>query len=272
VIKIYKEAFSATIFDISNISNYSIMLQLDIKKYTPVSSLVSYIDAYWSIKNISKNNVQIPIVPDGCMDIIYNKDKIIYIGAMSEAFVVTMSSSEYIFGIRFKPSILAQVLNIKASDYRDKKIDLKELSLELFQILNFKNKNELYMVNKLNGIFENVFLKLNFNPTILQAVELIKLYQGNIEISDLSKELKLSTRQTERLFQQLIGYSPKKFCNIIRFFSFFKELAKSNIRNYSLKAYDYGYYDQSHLNKEFKKFSNFTPSDVIMSIFYNTKK
>jgi hypothetical protein len=36
------------------------------KKYQPSNKLINYIDAYWSIENVSKNSISIPIVPDGC--------------------------------------------------------------------------------------------------------------------------------------------------------------------------------------------------------------
>ena len=189
---------------------------------------------------------------------------------MSEAIIVSAKPSEYTFGIRFKPSILAQFLDINVSNLTDKKLLLKDISTELFKLLSFQEKDENKKVKRLNIIFENIFKNINFNSTVVKAVKYVNLNKGNIQIKDLEKELKLSSRQIERLFQNYIGYSPKKFCNIIRFFSLFKELIKSYKNNLSHKAYDYGYCDQAHLNKEFKKFSNFTPTDEIMSVFYNT--
>ena len=47
---------------------------------------------------------------------------------------------------------------------------------------------------------------------------------------------------------------------------------KNGFNELSLKALGFGYYDQAHFNKEFKKFSNFTPTDEVMSFFYNIKK
>lgn len=49
---------------------------LDINKYAPSANLKDYIDAYWSIKNISNDDVNIPVVPDGCMDIIYQDNQL----------------------------------------------------------------------------------------------------------------------------------------------------------------------------------------------------
>ncbi|WP_428739297.1 DUF6597 domain-containing transcriptional factor [Sulfurimonas sp.] len=246
------------------------MKQLDIKKYTPSLKLQNCIDAYWSVKNIYTKDVQIPIVPDGCMDIIYQDGKILCIGAMSEAFIVSAKPREYTFGIRFKPSVLPQLLKINASEFTDKKVFLQELSLELFSWLDFQELDEQKKVLKLNDIFEKEFENIELNQSITKAIEFIVDFQGNIQVSKLQEQLHLSSRQIERLFQNYVGYSAKKFCNIVRFFTLFKELIQDK-KELSLKAYDYGYCDQAHLNKEFKKFSNFTPTHEIMSVFYNTK-
>lgn len=247
------------------------MQQLNIKKYTPSSKLTNYIDAYWSIKNISSFDVEMPIVPDGCMDIIYQDGKLLCVGAMSEAFIVKIKPNDYSFGIRFKPSILPLLLDIKGNNLTDKKIALIDISTKLFTMLDFKEEDENKKVVKLDAIFEKLFEKIEVNKSIVKAVEFIVSNQGNIQIKDLEQKLGLSSRQIQRLFQNYIGYSTKKFCNIIRFFSLFKELIKKDIKNLSMKSYDYGYCDQAHLNKEFKKFSNFTPTDELMSVFYNTK-
>lgn len=245
-------------------------MQLDIKKYSPQKYVSKFIDGYWSIKNISSKDVEIPIVPDGCMDIIFQERNIFLIGAMSEGIIIKSIPNEYTFGVRFKPSILPQILNINASDFTDKKVPLVDISLELFNDFNFEDEDEIQKVKKLDKVFEKQIVDIKINQNILSAIDLIKQYQGNIQINELEKQLNLSSRQIERLFQNFVGYSPKKFCNITRFFTLFKEVIKTNISNYSLKAYDYGYCDQSHLNKEFKKFANFTPTDEIMSVFYNT--
>ncbi len=244
---------------------------LEIKKHTPSKILSTYIDAYWSIKNISSNDIEIPIVPDGCMDIIYQNKKIFFVGVMSEAILVNTKSDEYTFGIRFKPSILSQILDVKASDFLDKKVELKSVCLQLFKKLNFFEEDEDKKVEKLNSIFEEILKDIKPNKNIIKAIDFIILHNGDVRLNDLEQKLKLSSRHIERLFKNYIGYSPKKFCNIIRFFIIFKRTIKQDLDNFALESYEYGYCDQSHLNKEFKKFSNFSPTHKIMSIFCNTK-
>ena len=107
---------------------------------------------------------------------------------------------------------------------------------------------------------------------MLRIIDEIMFKEGNLSIKEISQTYDINSRQLERLFNNLLGFSPKKFTNIIRFFYAFKSLMKNGFNELSLKALGFGYYDQAHFNKEFKKFSNFTPTDEVMSFFYNIKK
>jgi AraC-like DNA-binding protein len=245
--------------------------QLIIKKYKPSNKLITYIDAYWSIENVSEKNISIPIVPDGCMDIIYKNSDLVFVGAMSESKIVEILPSDYSFGIRFKPAVFAHLIKINSNQYINKVVPLKSLSQDLFNQIIINKNDELKTVDSLNQLFEPLFEKIKFNEKIIKAIDRIISHQGNISLKELEEYIDLSNRQLRRLFQNYLGYSPKKFCNIVRFFDLFKELIKNNIDNLSSKAYEFGYCDQSHLNKEFKKFSNFFPTHEMMSLFYKTK-
>lgn len=52
---------------------------------------------------------------------------------------------------------------------------------------------------------------------------------------------------------------PKKYLRILRFEKTIEMLNNVNGINLSGIAYDFGYADQSHFNKEFKDFSGFSP-------------
>ena len=248
------------------------MKNLYTNKYYPSSKLSHIIEVYWVLENHTKETINIPIVPDGKMDIVYDNNDLLLVGSLNESIIIPLKSNSKTFGIRFKPSILSQLLNIKANDFTNKIVPLKDISKELFLLLNFNEKSETTKVNELNNIFDNYCKHIILNKDILKITNEIILKKGNILIKEISQTYDINPKQLERLFNNLVGFSPKKFTNIIRFFYAFKGLVKYGFNELSLKALDFGYYDQAHFNKEFKKFSNFTPRDEIMSFFYNTKK
>jgi AraC-like DNA-binding protein len=247
------------------------MKRLEIHKYVPSPKLSTIIDAYWSIKNVSDITVNIPIVPDGCMDIIYKNDKLVLVGAMDEAVVVPVHPQDYSFGIRFKPAMLSALLGVSGHEFTNKILPLQEVSSHLYDQLNFKAESQTQKVQRLNAIFEEAFQAILPNTTVNQAVNRIVTCKGDIAIDTVANALHVSNRQLQRLFLTHVGVSPKKFATIIRFFYMFKTLIKTGTNDLAQKAYELGYCDQAHFNKEFKKFSNFTPNDEAMSLFYKTK-
>ena len=84
--------------------------------------------------------------------------------------------------------------------------------------------------------------------------------KGQSTIATLLKAIPVTERQLERKFRQHIGLSPKKFADIIRFQHFLKNLRQCAATvSLSELSFTSGYYDQSHLNNSFKKFTGLTP-------------
>ena len=226
------------------------------------------IDAYWSIENVSDERVDIPIVPDGCMDIICKNGALILVGAMDEGIVVASEVWDFSFGIRFKPGVLPVLLGIEGHVFTNKIVPLQEVNAHLYALLDFKTLPP--SVERLNTIFEEAFRDVSLNNTVTFAIHEIVTCKGDIAIDTVVDALHVSPRQLQRLFLRYVGVSPKKFANIIRFFYMFKTLIKTGTDDLAQKAYEMGYCDQAHFNKEFKKFSSFSPNHEMMSLFYKT--
>jgi AraC-like DNA-binding protein len=81
-----------------------------------------------------------------------------------------------------------------------------------------------------------------------------------VTVKDLADVAGLSARQLERRFLDTAGMSPKYFCRVARFDHFMKLCnAKPDLRLAHL-AHECGYFDQSHLNRDFKWFAGETPT------------
>ena len=101
------------------------------------------------------------------------------------------------------------------------------------------------------------------------ALEFILKNRGVITINELVKYTGYSERHIERTFIECIGLNPKKFGNTVKLHSFLKLLRdKSREENITNFCYEAGYSDQSHLIKEFRKYTGITP----MQYLKNTNK
>lgn len=94
---------------------------------------------------------------------------------------------------------------------------------------------------------------------ITQAVRLIKNEGGTTRINELSQAFCLSEKQFKRRFKASTGFNPKLFNRIVRFESVIK--TNPDWTNLTEAAHNNGYFDQSHLNHDFKTFTGFSPKD-----------
>jgi len=76
-------------------------------------------------------------------------------------------------------------------------------------------------------------------------------------IEALATELEIGRRTLERAFQTAVGIPPKQFAGILRTQHFLKALHQRE--SLTQLAYEFGYYDQSHLIRDFKAKTGITP-------------
>ena len=240
-------------------------------KQAPKENLSRYIDAYWSVKNSTASDVKVPIVPDGCVDIVIKNGDIFLVGLMNFASIVSIKSGDFYLGIRFKPAVMGSVLNCDMSVYNDTLMPLEEIAPMLHDRLKNINTKSLPFA-KLDEIFEALFCDVVLDERIMIATQTISAQGGQIDIEHLSATYQLSQKQLERLFVKHVGTTPKRFARFIRFIQTHKHLTKEGLDNLCIKVLEKGYYDQAHFNREYKSLTGLTPTSEAMSIFYNTKE
>lgn len=95
---------------------------------------------------------------------------------------------------------------------------------------------------------------------IWKALGLVEARGGCISVDELSRLTGLSTRQLERKFRECIGITPKQLCRSLRFKKVFEWLARYPAEQWACLALACGYYDQSHMINDFKRFTGASPA------------
>jgi AraC-like DNA-binding protein len=169
----------------------------------------------------------------------------------------------------FQPSGINQLLGIPAGELRDTITNTAYLfgrqGLELYERLAEKItiQDKLRLLN--HFFIELAGKRICRNDSVIKAaVNTIVKNNGLVSLDQLVKLTGYTERHIERMFNESVGISPKKFGNIIKLHHFLKHLKNgSNNKNLTAIAYEAGYADQSHLIKEFKKFTGMTPKTYI---------
>lgn len=95
--------------------------------------------------------------------------------------------------------------------------------------------------------------RIRENSVIERAVAQILLHKGAVNAEELAGDCFVSSRQMERLFHEYIGLTPKKLCNLVRYQCLWRDIMCDSGFQAADAAYRYGYADQSHLLREFKR-------------------
>lgn len=105
---------------------------------------------------------------------------------------------------------------------------------------------------------EELFLKrmswARRNHVVDNAVWEMVLHRGTLSAAELAEECFISGRQLERLFHEYIGITPKKLGNLVRYQFLWNDIFRNTDFKVLDAVYQYGYTDQSHLMREFKRY------------------
>lgn len=245
------------------------------REFKPDTLLRPYIETYWTISGFAGKEEFYKILPDGCVDIIFstNEDKQFgltpfipnIIGTMTTYLNGSYSNHVNVIGIRFKPVGLTAFLRTPLYEFTDQRMDLN-LAETLFdesfytelskksavqeQVLYFDS----YLICRLAHIY-------NVDNQMMYAVNLIQQTNGSISLAKVSSKSCLSSRQFERRFKAATGISAKMFSKIIKFKHTALYLENNPDLSLFLAAVDCGYYDLSHLTKDFKSLTGTPPSN-----------
>ncbi|MBW8686643.1 AraC family transcriptional regulator [Chitinophaga rhizophila] len=241
------------------------------RQFKPHPALSAYIDAYWLVEGSGNALHTSNILPDGCVDLIFNLDdqcrntegtitmeseKTYLIGTMTTFKTSCIGPDNKLIGVRFKPAAFSSFFRFAPlHEITDLSIDFKPTDIPEI------NKLRERPVQYLNHYFLNRLIQPRHN--LLDVAREIEQAKGQLPIHELAKRNYITTRQLERHFQRYVGTSPKEFANIIRFRNA-HALIKRNKEKRSLLtiAFECGYYDHAHLTNDIKRYTGLTPSQL----------
>ena len=186
------------------------------------------------------------VLPDGCLDVIEHHGKLSVIGPMTSPQWVEIGVDPP-RGIRWRPGCVYPWLDTSLDKLRDEVIDADQFA-ELGQISTLEEVIDLSEHSQGRADIRWVAEALRERP--------------NQKIADLAKTVGISSRQLRRLFSRHIGLSPKEFARIQRVQSLVEKFESDTETPLGELAFQCGYADQSHMNRDVVEFCQLTPSDL----------
>ncbi len=101
------------------------------------------------------------------------------------------------------------------------------------------------------------------HPAVRWAVDRIAAEGGRLSIEELAVQTGFTRKHLGTLFQQQVGLSPKALARVHRFRGALDILNRANGEvPWAALAEQCGFYDQSHLINEFRRFTGFSPTEL----------
>jgi len=178
-------------------------------------------------------------------------------------YQITLKGIFKSFSIKFKPTGIYQMLGIPMDNFLDESIDACLIQSGLFDKLT----EQLYGCNDVQSciaIVEPILIKLlaDYNKRQSVSAKLADLILTENDSSSLNiyyRQLPLSSRQIERNFTKEVGVTPKAFSSMVRFEKMIRQRIQQPESKWTEMAYQYNYFDQMHLIKDFQKYLGINP-------------
>ena len=247
----------------------------------PSRQLTSFIKCFWTLEYSGSSGSAVPaepVLPDGCPEIVFNlsdrflrlhagkedlQPSALFAGQMSSSISIRPTGNVRLFGVRFWPAGAFPLVRYPLSEFTDQIVEFGVACPGAGSDVENKIQDAGSFSSQV-AAFETFFseqlgLRGEGDQITSKACEWILARQGLDTVSNIAHQIGVSERRLERRFKRSVGLSPKTFSRIVRFQTVVNAVQQSSDANLLDTALSFGYYDQSHLIRDFKEFSGGTP-------------
>lgn len=248
----------------------------------PSILLAPYIRYYWVLRIDAVGNqlVMERVLPVGCVSLTFHRGHRLFSkgtdGLQPTTFIsgqgfsfddVRSTGDIEMITVVFQPAAPRLFFNLPLTEFRERNVSPEEAGLKNLCELQ-KRITDAANFSLCISLIENFLLKqLRVLPEygMKRMVATIDKVNADPEVNSLalSDTACLSKRQFNRVFSDYIGTTPKEFIRIIRMQRALFLLQQNPQEDFARLACSCGFYDQSHLIREFKLYSGYTPAEYL---------
>ncbi|OQR59440.1 AraC family transcriptional regulator [Streptomyces maremycinicus] len=193
----------------------------------------------------------LPVLPDGCMDLLWCEGRLLVAGPDTHAHVPDGPPATWA-GIRLFPGTAPELLGVPAHELRDLRVELTELwpAPEVRRLTE-----RVASAAHPAAALEELALERAAPPDGVLR-ELVAALAAGRSVAETADELGLGARQLHRRSLTSFGYGPKTLARILRLQRALA-LARRGVP-YADTANRAGYADQAHLSRDVREFTGLT--------------
>ena len=180
---------------------------------------------------------------------------------------LTLNDAFTLIAYFFKPYALTTLFGVAAHELTNRPTGLSLLSQKRSaalqeRLLNAGNAADMIALLD-DYVFDLIQRSKTACPLIHYATTEIAGNTSKESLINVQKQLHITERTFQRMFEKNIGVAPNLYRRICQFNSAFIQLNKRRHHKLSDIAFQNGYADQSHYIRSFKEFTNITPTEYL---------
>jgi AraC-like DNA-binding protein len=253
--------------------------------YKPASPLSSFVEYLWWLSDQPAHPRE-RIVPTGTQELVINLHEDAFdirragdapparqlsgamvSGAYGKYFVIDTRAHASILGVHFMPGAAWPVLGMPPGELADEHADLevlwgataRELRDQLGEAASLPERFRILE----KALLARLARPVRQHPAVRIALQCLTEQSGHV--GEVASQLGLSHRRLIELFTAQVGMTPNVFGRVQRFQRAFSRALRAKPL-WSEVALQAGYYDQSHLIRDFVEFSGLPPTELLANL------
>lgn len=239
-------------------------------EFPPSPGLAQHVRCVWTFEaDRDENSTRERIVPDGRCELIAHigdpfmessidgveteQPRVLFAGQLSHPLWLRATGRAHVIGVRFNAWSARRFLGEPVTSATDRRVPVRGCDgATIEEISRFVEKRI-----EASGADDD--------PIVERAVRQLEQANGRASLDEMLAESRIGRRQLERRFVDAVGLSPRLFANVLRLRSVFDALQANPEGGWTDAALAAGYFDQSHLIRDFKRFVGCTPAQFLAS-------
>ncbi len=252
--------------------------------FHPSPPLAAYVDHFFLLEDHPAGQIE-KLLPDGGLELILNLGEPQFLhelqdssryrtfreswisGLRSQAILIGSPPRSNLIGVRFKMFGAYPFLHVPLHEIADRVVDADGICGPEIHRLRDRISLAPGPARKF-ALFESFLLGRLRKPDrherlLTRAVETLSTAGGEDRMEQLGQRSGVSAKHLRRLFHSMVGLSPKALHRVCRLQKVVQRIEQLESPNWSRVAQECGFFDQAHFIKEFKSFTNLTPTEYM---------
>jgi AraC-like DNA-binding protein len=248
----------------------------------PHHSLI-FIEDFWLYDDYEPRHLKERILPSGTVELVINLrdnelrvyDRVrpgvcerfsgaIVSGTYDRFFVIDTAEEASLLGVHFRPGGAFPFFGLPVSELVDAHVELETLWGRSGHELRERLRTALSPIDKFRVLEAMLVARLSGfsmqGDVVRFAVDALSR-SGATTVHDVTQRVGLSHRRFIEVFKTKVGLTPKLFHRVQRFQRILAHVRRAPVPKWSHLAVDCGFFDQSHLIRDFVEFSGFSPGE-----------